>query len=46
MRALSFNEMSMDFVAGGPSIDPGNVQIIEDITIDAGLGAAFTLGTP
>lgn len=46
MRALSFNEMSMAFGAGGPSIDPGNAQVIKDIAIDAGIGAVFTPGAP
>lgn len=46
MKVLSLNEIEMVSGASGPSIDPGNAQIIKDVAIDAGIGAAFTPGAP
>lgn len=43
MKVLSLNEIEMVYGASGPSIDPGNAQIIKDVAIDAGIGAALAL---
>ncbi|ATA26495.1 hypothetical protein BIY26_21310 [Brenneria goodwinii] len=46
MRALNVYEIKMASAAGTPGIAPGNAQIIKDVAIDAGIGAAFTPGAP
>lgn len=46
MKVLNLNEIKMVSGASGPSIDPGNAQIIKDVGIDAGIGTMFTPATP
>lgn len=42
MKELILTETKMISGGNGPSIDPGNAQVLKDIAIDAGIGAALT----
>ncbi|WP_156365586.1 hypothetical protein [Erwinia sp. Leaf53] len=46
MKELTLIEKNKVSGAKGPGIDPANAQIIKDIAIDAGTGAALTPGSP
>ena len=46
MRKLILVEITMISGGSGPSIDPGNAQVLKDIAIDAGIGAALTPASP
>ena len=46
MKELNYDELNMVSGGKGPGIDPANAQVLKDIAIDVGIGAALTPSAP